>query len=93
MRDLVAPGALGLLILYFCYHAVSGEQGLVRWAELQKDEEALEAELARLEIARDQLSGSLSRLRPDTLDLDYVEDLARTKLSFARPDEVLLAIK
>ena len=54
----------------------------------------LDAEqLATLEAERDSLERSLGRLREATLDLDYVEELARTKLSFARPDEILIAVR
>jgi len=27
------------------------------------------------------------------MDLDYVEEIARTKLSFVRPDELLVAVR
>jgi cell division protein FtsB len=36
---------------------------------------------------------SIARLKDDTLDLDYVEEIARTKLSYARADELLVATR
>ena len=41
----------------------------------------------------EQLQGVLVRLRDRTMDLDYVEEIARTKLSYVRPDEVLVAVR
>jgi len=39
------------------------------------------------------LEQSLVRLRDTSLDLDYVEEIARTRLSYVRPDEVLVAVR
>jgi len=85
------PVLLGGGILYFSYHALAGNQGLAAWTQLQTEEEALKAELVELKAQRDALDQSLSRLRDGTLDLDYVEEIARTKLSYVRGDEVLVA--
>jgi cell division protein FtsB len=93
INAILLPTALGGVILYFSYHALAGDQGLARWTELQAEENALKEQLATLEAERDSLERSLGRLREATLDLDYVEELARTKLSFARPDEILIAVR
>jgi cell division protein FtsB len=80
INAILLPTALGGVILYFSYHALAGDH-------------ALKEQLATLEAERDSLERSLGRLREATLDLDYVEELARTKLSFARPDEILIAVR
>jgi cell division protein FtsB len=92
-KALLLPGAIGALILYFCYHAIVGEQGLAAWGNLQQQEEALRAEIRTLKAERAVLEASLQRLRDQTLDLDYVEEIARTRLSYVRPDEVLVAVR
>ena len=92
-KAILLPGAIGALILYFSYHALAGEQGLARWAQLQNDETRLESDIVRLKAERDVLEASLVRLRDKSLDLDYVEEIARTKLSYVRPDEVLVAVR
>ncbi len=81
------------MILYFSYHALAGEQGLARWTELQGDERRLEAELAALEHERDLKNESLDRLRDETLDTDYLEEVARTKLSYVRSDELIVSAR
>ena len=93
IKAFVLPALLGAAILYFCYHALAGKQGLASWTKLQAEEVELKAELVRLQHERAELEASLDRLRDRTLDLDYLEEIARTKLSYARPDEVLLAIR
>jgi cell division protein FtsB len=92
-QAIVVPGLLGALILYFSYWALAGDQGLARWTELQGKEEDLTAEIERLKAERDALALSLVRLRDQTLDLDYIEEIARTKMSYVRPDEVLVAVR
>jgi cell division protein FtsB len=92
-KAFLLPAAIGAMILYFSYHALAGDQGLAAWNGLQEEEEHLEAELARLESERAVLETSLDRLRDRTLDLDYVEEIARTRLSYVRPDEVLVAVR
>jgi cell division protein FtsB len=92
-KAILLPGAIGALILYFSYWALAGDQGLARWTKLQGDQEKLETDLVKLKADRDVLEASLVRLRDKTLDLDYVEEIARTKLSYVRPDEVLVAVR
>jgi cell division protein FtsB len=93
IKAVLLPGAIGALILYFSYHALAGDQGLARWTELQGEEEQLHVEIVKLKAERDVLEASLARLRDKTMDLDYVEEIARTKLSYVRPDEVLVAVR
>jgi cell division protein FtsB len=92
-KAILLPGAIGALILYFSYHALAGDQGLAAWTELQNEEARLNGEIERLKSEKAALEASLVRLRDKTMDLDYVEEIARTKLSFVRPDELLVAVR
>lgn len=92
-KAILLPGAIVALILYFSYHAIAGEQGLAAWGNLQKQEDSLLAEIDTLKAERAALEISLERLRDRTLDLDYVEEIARTRLSYVRPDEILVAVR
>lgn len=93
VQAFLLPTAIGVAIIYFSYHALAGDQGLRAWTELQQQEAALKTRLEGLEVERIALEASLARLRDDTIDLDYVEELARTKLSYVRADEVLVAVR
>jgi cell division protein FtsB len=92
-KAVLLPGAIAALILYFSYHAIAGDQGLAAWGNLQQQEEKLLAQIEVLKADRASLEVSLERLRDRTLDLDYVEEIARTRLSYVRPDEVLVAVR
>jgi cell division protein FtsB len=92
-KSVLLPGVICALILYFSYHALAGEAGLARWTELQVQEKDLKVQLEALKSDRTHLNTHLDRLRDDTMDLDYLEELARTKLSYARADEILVAAR
>ncbi len=72
---------------------MAGDQGLAAWTELQNEEARLNGEIERLKLEQAILEAALVRLRDKTMDLDYVEEIARTKLSFVRPDELLVAVR
>jgi len=84
--------ALGLclVILYFAYHAFAGEKGLGRWTDAQIELQDRKAELANVNGEIERLQTDIRRLTPGSVDPDYVEALAREKLAFVYPDEVIL---
>lgn len=81
---------LSLLVLYFTYHAFAGEKGLGRWSDSQLELEDRKAELKVLQEINERLVVDISRLNPGTVDRDFVEALAREKLAFVYPNEVIL---
>jgi len=83
---------LGAAILYLGAHAVTGRQGLVAYVDLQAQERALEARVAALEEERAQLEARAVRLRPETLDLDYLDERARITLAAGDSEELVFAL-
>jgi cell division protein FtsB len=81
---------LSLLVLYFAYHAFAGEQGLGRWADAQIALEERERDLALVNAEIERLKTDIRRLTPGSVDPDYVEALARDKLAFVYPGEIVL---
>jgi cell division protein FtsB len=93
VKAFLLPAAVCVAIVYFSYHALAGEQGLAAWTKLQEKEEQLTAELQRLKTERAALQHSLGKLRDSTIDLDYVEEIARVRLSYARADELIVGTR
>jgi cell division protein FtsB len=83
---------LGAAILYLGAHAVTGRQGLVAYVDLQAQERALETRVAVLDGERVQLEARAARLRPETLDLDYLDERARITLGAGDSDEIVFAL-
>jgi cell division protein FtsB len=79
------------LTAYFAFHTVKGRHGLEARDKLVERESALQFEILSLEAVRAKLERDVALLRPDSPDPDFVEEIARSVLGFARPrDEVLL---
>ena len=83
---------LGAAILYLGAHAVTGRQGLVAYVDLQAQERVLEQRVASLEEERAQLEARAARLRPETLDLDYLDERARITLAAGDSEELVFTL-
>lgn len=83
---------LGAAILYLGAHAVTGRQGLVAYVDLQAQERTLESRLDTVEAERLALEARAARLRPETLDLDYLDERARVTLAAGDSEEIIFAI-
>jgi cell division protein FtsB len=83
---------LGAAILYLGAHAVTGPQGLVAYVDLQAQERTLEHRVTDLDHQRTQLQGRAARLKPETLDMDYLDERARVLLATGDRDEIVFAL-
>lgn len=83
---------LGAAILYLGAHAVTGRQGLVAYVDLQAQERVLEERVAALDEERAALEARAARMRPETLDLDYLDERARLTLAAGDSEEIVFAL-
>ncbi|ABC22682.1 septum formation initiator [Rhodospirillum rubrum] len=81
-----------LVIAYFGYHGIQGDRGVLSLARLTKEiEEARHLlDLRRAEEAA--LQASVTRLSPESVDRDLLDERARIMLNRIRPDEVIIQI-
>jgi cell division protein FtsB len=78
------------LIGYFGYHAIQGKHGLDARSRLIDRSSTLERDIRGLETVLATLEREVALLSEARPDADYVEELARDILGFARPDERIL---
>jgi len=83
---------LGAAILYLGANAVTGHQGLLSYVDLQAREHQLEDRLVTLKQQRAQLEARAARLKPSSLDLDYLDERARVELAAGDANEVVFAV-
>ena len=83
---------LGAAILYLGANAVTGHQGLLAYVDLQAREHVLEGRLTQLRQEHAQLEARANRLKPSSLDLDYLDERARVELAAGDPNEIVLAL-
>lgn len=81
--------ALGLPT-YFTFAAVQGDFGLFRRAEIVAEADALQKQLthAQQEVAR--MENLTQRLSDNFLDLDLLDEQARSLLGMIRADEIVI---
>jgi len=81
-----------LIILYCLYNAFVGNRGLVITLDLDGLLLKKKEELHALGRDRSILETKLKGLKHGTIDPDYLEELAKEKLGFANPQELVLII-
>ncbi|MTI45743.1 septum formation initiator family protein [Roseibium hamelinense] len=81
--------ACGALV-YFGFHALNGELGLVGRARIEREVTELQAKLDVLTRQREELVARVSLLRPESLDPDMVDERARLNLNLMHADELVI---
>lgn len=77
---------------YFIYHIFTGARGAISWTILSKEVAQLEEELKNIKNENAFLENKINRLRENNLDLDLLEEQARTILGFAGKSDVIILL-
>jgi len=89
----IAGPVIGMtVVVYFAYHAVQGDRGLLALGKLRGEVETLQAEVLDVRSARLELQKKVHMLRPDSIDPDMLEERARVLLGFGHPEELVVII-
>jgi cell division protein FtsB len=85
------PGLVGMCaVVYFGYHAIQGDRGLLTMIKLQNRIATVEAKLAVTTAQEDALERRVSLMRPASLDRDMLEEQVRLVLNYTHPDDVVI---
>ena len=88
-RVIIGP-ILGIsLVIYFAYHLVQGDRGLIAWLRLTQQINEAHMALAQVDAQRDPLAHRVSLMR-DKLDPDLLDETARGALNLVGADEVVI---
>ena len=79
-------------VLYFSYHAVHGDRGLTARKSFDSEIAALNSQLKSVESERKNLEQRVSQLRPDGVDRDLLDELARDSLGWLNPEDRILIL-
>lgn len=82
--------ALMLIGAYFTFTAVQGTYGLFQRIQIEAEADRLEAQLSGLRAETGRMEVLTHRLSDDFLDLDLLDERARSVLGYARPQDIVL---
>ena len=93
LRPYLPTAALAFLIVYFGFHAFTGERGLLSSTQRDATLAAKSKELAELRTQRQDLEARANLLRDSSLSADLLEERARSLLGFTHPNDYVIRLK
>lgn len=90
LQQAVLPALFGCVIVYFGYHTVQGDNGLIAYARMGAQMERARIELAQLRSERSKLELRTNLMRSESLDPDMLDEQARWTLGLVHPNDVIL---
>jgi cell division protein FtsB len=88
--DLVVMSVCFTLLGYFAWHAFEGPRGFDHHEALLARAAKLDEGLATVAANRGKLERRVSLMRPESVDPDMLDELARKTLDSAKPDELVV---
>ena len=93
IRDVLTALLFVIFIGYFAYHAIHGQRGLTAMISLSQQIEEAQTRLDEIHSERLYLEHRVSLLRPESLDLDLLDERARATLGYAGEGEEVYLIE
>ena len=94
IRARARPVTIGMLavglVVYFGYHTVEGDRGLIAWLRLDAKLAAAETTLASLHMKRQRLESRIALIREQHIDEDMLDEQVRRMLNLIRPNEIVI---
>ena len=92
-KQFAIPAAYILLlgvIAIFAHSGLQGNHGLAAFRDASVEERRLQTELAAVQAEREAMSNKVRRLSDRYLDLDLLDERARSVLGLVRPEELVI---
>ena len=81
------------LFLYLSYFLFNAESGIIAFNEIKNQKTLYDNELASLIKINNELEDKISRLSPQSLDLDYLEEQLLIKSGSVSKNELLVILE
>ena len=89
-RQVLGPLMGAAVMVYFGYHAVQGDRGLMAWWNLRFEFEHANIALVAVSAEKKIIEHRVALLRPESLDPDMLEERARIMLGTAAPNDLIV---
>jgi cell division protein FtsB len=93
MTQILGPVFAAAVVAYFAYYTVEGERGLIALTRLQAQEAQAQIAYRSAKADRDALQARVMSLRPDSLDIDRLDERTRALLNDSRADELIINLQ
>lgn len=80
----------GVVIVYFAFHTVNGERGLLKYLYLRQEISQAKKRAADCSRQKRALEESVRHLSNESLDLDLLDERARIVLNLASDDDFVI---
>jgi cell division protein FtsB len=90
ITQILGPVFAAAVVAYFAYYTVEGERGLIALTRLQAQEAQAQIAYTAVKADREALQARVMSLRPDSLDIDRLDERTRTLLNDSRADELII---
>ena len=82
-----------LIFLYLIYFLIDPEKGIISYYKLKNQQLIYKTQLNELKIKNDIFIDRTTRLQPNTIDLDYLEEQLRLKTGYIAENEILVTVE
>lgn len=90
LRTVLQTLVLAFLMIFFGFHALTGERGILMARQREEMLSDRQAELKRLEMERQSLEIRARLLRDESLSRDLLEERAQALLGFSGPRDYVI---
>ncbi|HAU28712.1 MAG TPA: hypothetical protein DCW68_01185 [Rhodospirillaceae bacterium] len=91
-RRILWPVAGACLVAYFIFYLLQGDRGVGSLLHLKRQVNDARQTLDKKHVEEGRLESRVKLLRPDTLDLDMLDERARETLGYARSDDLVIPV-
>ena len=93
LRQLIVPCVLSTLLVMLGFQAIQGERGYLSLFGLEQDRIKSSAKLETLKQQNEALLHDITLLSADTLDLDFLDERARSVLGYVKSGDTVLILR
>jgi cell division protein FtsB len=87
--DMIVTIVSVALLSYFAWHAFKGPRGYPYRDRLESQLAQLQAQFGRIDAEHSRVEHKVSLMRPDSIDPDMLDELARADLEMTGPNDIV----
>ncbi len=87
---IIGPVIGTCLLVYFIYHGLQGDRGLIAFWQLTKQVAQAEKTHSIFSRKRSEIQNRVNLLSPYSLNWDMLEERVRFILGYSKPDEIII---